>query len=432
MIWNNIAFLAQTKTELCNFKRGGRMRKRISLFVFVGVVSLSILILCFSVQFIDIHNLPESLPLTFEDIENINNEKPFGKGISASLGEESVNVGGEKFSIKKLVFKLFGFIPIKSIEANLVETKEVYLGGVPVGLTIDVDGLVVLGSNCISTENGNIDPFENSKLKVGDIITSINGKKVTNLKELESIVGNEYDGEELKLEIIRKGETINLNLTPALDKESGTYKIGLWVRNDAAGVGTLTFVDCDTLKFGALGHAITDYETGAIVPAKSGKLFPCSIVGVNKGEKGEPGEIKGIFMQGKNCKGTIEKNCQFGVFGQISDKTKIVDANKTADVASRLTVKPGKAKIISNVSGVSEEYEIEIIKANYQPSESDKSFVFRVVDKRLLELTGGIIQGMSGSPIMQNDKLIGAVTHVFVSDPTKGYGVYIDWMIAAA
>lgn len=408
------------------------MKKRIGLFVFVGVVSLSIFILCLSIQLIDIHNLPNSLPITFQDIENINKKKPFGDGISANLEEESVNVGGEKFSIKKLVFKLFGFIPIKSIEANLVETKEVFLGGTPVGLAIDVDGLIVLGSNSISTENGNISPFENSKLKVGDIIKSINGTKVTNLKELQSVVGKGYNGEELELEILRKNETLTVNLTPALDKESGEYKIGLWVRNDAAGVGTLTFVDCETLKFGALGHPITDYETGAAVPAKSGKLFPCSIVGVSKGEKGEPGEIKGIFMQGKNSKGTIEKNCQFGVFGQILDKTKIVDSNLTADVASRLTVKPGKAKIISNVSGVSEEYEIEIIKANYQPSESDKSFVFRVVDKRLLELTGGIIQGMSGSPIMQNDKLIGAVTHVFVSDPTKGYGVYIDWMLAAA
>lgn len=371
--------------------------------------------------------------MTYEDVENINLKKPFGKGVTANLDEKTVNVGGEKFSIKTLVFKLFGFIPIKTIDANIVETKEVYLGGIPVGLSIDVDGLIVLGNNNISTESGYVNPFENSKLKVGDIILTINNTKVTNLEELQKILENSgYNGEELTLEVLRKGEILMLGLTPALDEESGKYKIGLWVRNDAAGVGTLTFVDCDTLKFGALGHPITDYETGAIVPAKSGKIFPCSVVGLSKGEKGTPGEIKGIFMQGRNQKGIIEKNCQFGVFGTLTDKSKLVDANKTADVASRLTVKPGKAKIVSNVSGVSEEYEIEIIKANYQPSQSDKSFVFRVVDKRLLNLTGGVIQGMSGSPIMQNGKLIGAVTHVFVSDPTKGYGVYIDWMIAAA
>ena len=176
---------------------------------------------------------------------------------------------------------------------------------------------------------------------------------------------------------------------------------------------------------------ITDYETGAFVPAKSGKVYPCNVVGLEKGEKGSPGEIKGVFMQGKSQKGTIEKNTEFGVFGNITDKSKIIDLNKTAEVASRLTMKPGKATLISSISGVSEEYEIEIIKANYQPSSSDKSFVFRVTDKRLLNLTGGIIQGMSGSPIMQNGKVVGAVTHVFVSDPTKGYGVYIDWMLAA-
>lgn len=409
------------------------MKKRLSLIVFIGVISISLLILCLSVQLIDLHNLPQSLPMTYEDVENINLKKPFGKGVTANLDEKTVNVGGEKFSIKTLVFKLFGFIPIKTIDANIVETKEVYLGGIPVGLSIDVDGLIVLGNNNISTESGYVNPFENSKLKVGDIILTINNTKVTNFEELQKILENSgYNGEELTLEVLRKGEILMLGLTPALDEESGKYKIGLWVRNDAAGVGTLTFVDCDTLKFGALGHPITDYETGATVPAKSGKIFPCSVVGLSKGEKGTPGEIKGIFMQGRNQKGTIEKNCQFGVFGTLTDKSKLVDANKTADVASRLTVKPGKAKIVSNVSGVSEEYEIEIIKANYQPSQSDKSFVFRVVDKRLLNLTGGVIQGMSGSPIMQNGKLIGAVTHVFVSDPTKGYGVYIDWMIAAA
>jgi stage IV sporulation protein B len=193
----------------------------------------------------------------------------------------------------------------------------------------------------------------------------------------------------------------------------------------------LTYVECENLRFGALGHPITDYETGAIIPAKSGKIFTCSVVGLNKGEKGSPGEIKGVFMQGQNSKGTVDNNTQFGVFGTITEKEKIIDTNKVADVGSRLTMKPGKATLISSISGVSEEYEIEIIKANYQPSSSDKSFVFRVTDARLLELTGGIIQGMSGSPILQNGKIVGAVTHVFVSDPTKGYGVYVDWMIAS-
>ena len=194
-------------------------------------------------------------------------------------------------------------------------------------------------------------------------------------------------------------------------------------------MGTLTYVQHETDKFGALGHPITDFETGAVVPAKGGKVFGCSVVGLSKGQRGAPGEMKGVFMQGKNGKGTIDKNTDSGVFGKMTDKSSLVDLNKSAEVGGRLSVRPGKATLVSSITGVSENYEIEIIKANYQPKSGDKSFVFRVTDERLLDLTGGIIQGMSGSPIMQNGKIIGAVTHVFVSDPTKGYGIYIDWML---
>lgn len=408
------------------------MKKKVSLFVFIGAIALSLLLLFLNIEFLNVYSLPNSLPMSYSDVEHLNENKVFGKNISAGLEEKFVNVGGEKLSVKKLVFKLFGLIPIRTIEAKLTDEKEVFLGGAPIGFSIDVDGLIVVGSNSVSTEKGLIDNLEKSDLKIGDIITEVNGKKVTTLEELKEILDAEdYKGEELNLKVLRKQEYINVNLKTALDKEDGKYKIGLWVKNDASGVGTLTYVECDTLNYGALGHPITDYETGVVIPAKSGKIYPCSVVGLNKGEKGVPGEIKGVFMQGKSQKGDVEKNSQFGVFGKIKDKDKIVDSNKTADVASRLTMKPGKATLVSSISGMSEEYEIEIIKTNYQPSSSDKSFVFRVTDKRLLDLTGGIIQGMSGSPIMQNGKVVGAVTHVFVSDPTKGYGVYIDWMMAS-
>lgn len=408
------------------------MKKKVSLILFICTLAFSLLLLFLDIECLNVYNLPDSLPMSYNDVENLNTNNVFGKNISASLEDKSVNVGGEKNSIKKLVFKLFGFIPIRTIEAKLTDEKEVFLGGTPVGFSIDVDGLIVVGNNSVSTENGLINNLENSELKVGDIITEVNGKKVSKLEELKQILNSEdYSGEELNLKVLRKQEYINLKLKTALDKEDGKYKIGLWVRNDASGVGTLTYVECDTLKFGALGHPITDYETGVVIPAKGGKIYPCSVVGLSKGEKGIPGEIKGVFMQGKSQKGDVEKNSQFGVFGHVSNKDKIVDTNKTADVASRLTMKPGKATLISSISGISEEYEIEIIKTNYQPSSCDKSFVFRVTDKRLLDLTGGIIQGMSGSPILQNGKIVGAVTHVFVSDPTKGYGVYIDWMMAS-
>ena len=408
------------------------MKKKLSIILYLTVVSFSILILVFYIEGQNVYNLPNEIPITYSDVETINNDKIFGKNITASLDEKTINVGGEKVSIKTLIFKLFGFIPIKKIEANIIEDKDVYLGGMPIGFSIDVDGLIVIGNNSVLTKEGKINSVENSQIKKGDIILKINGNEVSSIDDLNVILNdNKYNGEELDAEILRGNQKLNIKLKPILDVIDNKYKLGLWVKNDAAGVGTLTYVETDTLNYGALGHPITDYETGVFVPAKGGNIFPCNVVGLNKGEKGVPGEIKGIFMQGKNKKGTIEKNTKFGVFGVISDKSKIVDSNKTAEVASRLTMKPGKATLVSNISGISEEYEIEIIKANYQPTSSDKSFVFKVTDDKLLELTGGIIQGMSGSPILQNGKVVGAVTHVFISDPTKGYGVYIDWMLAA-
>lgn len=406
------------------------MSKRITLLAFIGVCIITLLILFLNIEIIKIHNLPNNLPISYSDIDEINGNKIFGRNITAKIEEKSILVGGEKNTIKTLVFKLFGFLPIKTIEVNVGEEQEVFIGGAPIGFSIDIDGLIILGGNSVLTENGLINNFDNSGFKKGDIITAINDKKISSLKDLQDFLANEYLEENLVLHIIRNGEVESVETKPIKDSEEKKYKLGLWVRNDAAGVGTLTYVECDTVKYGALGHPITDYETGAVVPARSGKIFSCSVVGLNKGEKGNPGEIKGVFMQGKNNKGTIEKNTTYGVFGKLVEQD-IIDKNKTADIGSRLTMKPGKATLISSISGVNEEYDIEIIKANYQPKSSDKSFVFRVTDSRLLDLTGGIIQGMSGSPILQNGRVVGAVTHVFVSDPTKGYGVYVDWMIAA-
>lgn len=408
------------------------MAKKVRVLIFLGIFAISLLIICLNLEILKVYNLPENLPISYTDVENINENKTFGKNIKVFIEEKSVLVGGEKQSIKTLIFKLFGFLPIRSLETNIGEEKEIFVGGVPIGFSIDIDGLIILGGNSVLTSNGLTNNFEKSGLKKGDILTAINDTKISSLEDLKKVLDTEkYDGEKIILHINRNNEKMKLEIEPILDKEENKYKLGVWVRNDASGVGTLTYVKCDDLSYGALGHPITDYETGALIPTRGGKIFTCNVVGLNKGEKGTPGEIKGVFVQGKNNKGTVKKNTPFGVFGTIVEKDKIIDINKTAKVGSRLTMKPGKATLISGISGVNEEYEIEIIKANYQPTSSDKSFVFRVTDKRLLDLTGGIIQGMSGSPILQNGKIVGAVTHVFVSDPTKGYGIYVDWMIAA-
>ena len=213
-----------------------------------------------------------------------------------------------------------------------------------------------------------------------------------------------------------------------LKNDENKYKLGVWVRDDFSGVGTLTFVRKDTFEFAALGHPVTNDKSENIIDISDGQLYNCSLVGINKGYKNDPGELKCVFVQ-KNQEGNIIKNTKFGIYGYLNNTKNLIDTNLTANLGGRLSVKPGKAKLISSVSGIREEYDIEIIKANYQSKSDDKSIIFRVKDKRLLELTGGIVQGMSGSPIMQNGKLIGAVTHVFLSDPTKGYAVYSDWML---
>ena len=180
--------------------------------------------------------------------------------------------------------------------------------------------------------------------------------------------------------------------------------------------------------YGALGHPITNSNSNTIVPITSGNIYDCNLIGIHKGQKNNPGELRGVFVQ-KNSKGTIEKNTPYGIFGNITESDGLFDTNRCVDIGGRLSVRPGKATLVSSVSGIQEEYEIEIIKASYQTKSSDKSMVFRVTDERLLNLTGGIVQGMSGSPILQNGKLVGAVTHVFLSDSTKGYAVYSDWML---
>ena len=184
------------------------MKKRIAFFVFFGVISFSFLLLFFNMQVLNIYNLPDQIPMTYSDVETINKDKSFGNNITANIEEKTVNVGGEKISFKTLIFKLFGFIPIRRIEANIIDEKEVYIGGCPIGFSIDVDGLIVIGSNSILTEQGPVDTVENSEIKKGDIITSINGKKTSSINDLYNILNSKnYNGEELTLEILRKNET---------------------------------------------------------------------------------------------------------------------------------------------------------------------------------------------------------------------------------
>ena len=378
-----------------------------------------IVFLCCSIYFPmqEIMSLENGFLVEINDIESVNENKTFGDFFKAELKEKEKIVGGQKVKQGEVVFKLFGFIPVKKVDVVLASDDEYYVGGVPIGLSICSDGAIV-----VSEENDVA-----TSLKEGDIITQINGQEIESLSQIEDIL--QESGEEAEVKFLRKNKELKTLIKTTRDENSGKLKLGLWVKDDITGVGTLTFVNKKTKEYGALGHPIVEANSGNVVPVANGNIYECNLIGINKGKRNAPGELRCVFVSNSKSKGTIENNSKFGINGVLSDVKGLVDENVTAKLGGRLGVKMGKAYITSSISGIREEYEIEIIKANYQKSADDKSLVFRVKDKRLLEMTGGIVQGMSGSPIIQDGKIVGAVTHVFLNDPTKGYGVYVDWMV---
>jgi stage IV sporulation protein B len=301
----------------------------------------------------------------------------------------------------------------------------VYLGGTPIGVIAKSDGMTVMEITDVITEKGAVRPSEAAGLRKGDMILRINSYKISGAEDISKAL--EKGGIALIL-IRRNGENLTLSVMPVKDLMTNTYKLGLQVKNEIAGVGTLTYVRADNKRFGGLGHNIYDGEFKNKDAYKYGTTFECTIIGVVKGEPGKAGELRGSFNRGGNPTGKIDKNTFAGIFGPAEEI--LYDGRPLIGVGNRDAVNPGKAYIYTSLKGsVPEKFEIEIVKAAKQNVPEDRSLVIRITDDRLLNESGGIVQGMSGSPIIQNGKLIGAVTHVFINDPTRGYGIYIDWMI---
>lgn len=392
------------------------------------IILLSIIIFIFiilnNVSLGKLFNLPDEFYVNYQEIERANKENLFGDFVDLSLKENILNTSEEKQHEGVVIFKFLGFIPIKKVKVYILPEEEVYLGGTTIGLSLQTDGAVVV-SDTIIDSSSEIKVNKHKYLKNGDIIKEINGKKISNLDDISNIL-NENDSDFVNV-LYQRNNQEKLTEMELIKDNEGKYKMGIWARDDISGIGTLTFVQKDN-KFAALGHAVTSGQNENIIPLTNGDIYNASLVNIQKGEKNTPGELRCVFVQ-KNKKGEVSKNTKVGLYGTLNDNENLIDTNKTASLGGRLSVRPGKAKLISCVSGIQEEYDIEIIKANYQSKSDDKSMIIRVVDKKLLDLTGGIVQGMSGSPIIQDGKIIGAVTHVFISDPTKGYAVYSDWML---
>ncbi len=314
-----------------------------------------------------------------------------------------------------LIYKLLNLIPLKKVST---QSRSVYLGGVPLGINVKAEGLIITAKQDVITSHGIETPFDSADIKSGDILVSIDGVAVHTQKEIEDAVG---DKNNVTVVIARGGKKYSYAVKTAEDVLTGRKKIGLWLRDGISGIGTLTYVDPSNMRYGALGHPIdesTEYIGGAI--------YGANIYGYIKGEKGKAGELSGSYDP-SDVIGSIDKNNKFGIFGKYRGD---IASKEMIPLGSKSTVKPGKAYIYTTIDGCcSKRYEIEIIKCNVQNKADSKGMVIRITDKELLERTNGILQGMSGSPIIQNGKLIGAVTHVFINDPTKGFGMYIDFML---
>ena len=308
---------------------------------------------------------------------------------------------------------------------------EVYPGGISIGVKINNKGALVVGYSDISTHEGlSESPGKVAGIELGDIIEAVNGENVETCSDLISKVKT-CRNDEMTVKILRGNSELTKKIS--LIKEDNEYKIGLWVRDSTAGIGTLTFYDKDSKTFGALGHPITDGDTNVSFNIKSGTLLRSSVLSIKKGERGNPGEIKGLFINENESIGNIEKNTKSGIYGDGSAELINPNFNKAMTVAYRDEIKEGHAQIITTVEdGGAKAYDIEILKLLPQDEPGSKSMIIKIVDPVLLEKTGGIVQGMSGSPIIQNGKIIGAVTHVLINKPDVGYGIYIEWMLQDA
>ena len=323
-----------------------------------------------------------------------------------------------------LELNLFNLFPVKDVTVNIIPKTTVIPLGRAIGMKKYTKGVLVVGMSEIEGQK----PYENSGIEAGDKIVEVNNVKINNTDELIACV-NSSKGENIEITYISDNEEEVANISPVKTGEN-EYKLGLWVRDAAAGVGTLTFYEPSTGEFGALGHGINDVDTYELIDIANGELVTTNIIDIVKGEDGTPGEIRGV-IDGENTIGSIYKNTSYGVYGKVIDTSRLnLSKNNEIEVANRSEITTGKADIMCELeNGKIEKYEIEIQKIFSENNQDNKSMLIKVTDEDLIEKTGGIIQGMSGAPIIQNGKFIGAVTHVLVNDSKMGYAVFADLMI---
>ena len=302
-------------------------------------------------------------------------------------------------------------------------------GGMAIGIYMETDGVLVLSTECMECVDGNeYEPAKNL-VKPGDYIVELNGQKIDNKRELVQTV-NKLESSEVILRLRRDEEYIDVKMQ-SVKVKNNQYKLGIWVKDSIQGLGTLTYLSMDG-EFGALGHGIHDSETNELIEIEKGSVYNTNIVGIQKGEKGEPGGLEGVIIyRSSNKLGVIHDNTEDGIHGSIKEPETLCGDVNPVEICRKEEIQLGKASILCSVDGTVKEYEIKIKNIDSYAKDANKGIIIEVTDEKLLELTGGIVQGMSGSPILQNGKIVGAVTHVLVNDPTRGYGIFIENMLQA-
>lgn len=392
------------------------MLKKILKYFSIITAPIAILAL---IAYLSVLKLPEKIYVN--DSMQVSDISVYNQGVLNTV----------KMSKDKVNIDFLGLIPIKSVSVQKLDDIKLYPGGTSVGIKLSTEGVLVVGFSDVETRGGTeSSPAKMAGLQLGDVLLKVNGKEIQGAKQLGLLI-KENNNNLVNVEFIRQGCKFNKDIE--LVKEGEAYKLGLWVRDSTAGIGTLTFYDANSKTFGALGHPITDGDTNTTFTIKDGDLLSASILSVRKGEKGVPGELRGLFVNERSTIGKISINATSGIFGSTTKDLINPKFSEPMSIGLRNEVKEGPATIISTVGDEGpKEYSIEIVKLLQQDKSGPKSMIIKVTDEELLSKTGGIVQGMSGSPIIQNNKIVGAVTHVLINKPDIGYGIYIEWMLEEA
>lgn len=362
-----------------------------------------------------------------DSLESVNGKTGIGAEFLSIGNENAVKASGftnsdSEYKAQLMAFDLF---PVKEVSVNSVKRRYVGIGGEVFGIKLYTKGVMAVKIDSVDVTTGVQSPAQLAGIKCGDCITHVDGSVIVNADDFISFIRNS-GGRELSLTVERDGDTLNLKLRPN-PSESGGYRAGLWVRDSSAGIGTVTFYDSENMLFAGLGHGVCDVDTGKIMPLSGGEAVRATVNGFYKSSPGDPGELCGVFSE--SVLGDLRVNSATGVFGELNEKI----SAKQMPVALEAEVQEGAAQIVATLDGKEPRYyDAQITKIYPASGNAERNLIVKITDKELLEKTGGILQGMSGSPIVQNSMLVGAVTHVFVNDPTQGYGIFAQRMLETA